>query len=41
MPKNKHSLLLDEDPKAKRWFNNLARGCVVTAHESSEDKGRI
>lgn len=41
MPKDKHSHLLEDDPEVKRWFNNLARGSIITAHERLRRLGRL
>jgi hypothetical protein len=39
--KSKHRLLLDQDPEVKRWYDNLARGSIITADERLRRLGRI
>lgn len=36
-----HLHLLDEDPEVRRWFNNLASGSIITAHERLRRLGRL
>lgn len=40
MARPKHKLLL-KDPEVQRWFNNLARGSVITAEERLRRLGRF
>jgi integrase len=40
MAKPKHKLLL-KDPDIQRWFNNLARGSIITAEERLRRLGRF
>lgn len=40
MPKHRHKHLL-KDPDIQRWFNNLARGSIITAEERLRRLGRF
>jgi hypothetical protein len=38
--RSKHKWLL-QDPEVSRWFNNLARGSIITAEERLRRLGRL